>query len=473
MTKTRVTSAVAAALLLAAPLASGAVPPPNDDFAHATAFVTLPFVDQVDVTDATIQPVEQQFCTLLSRTVWYAFTPTASGIVRLQATLDGFSGTGLSVYTLGGGFGALSFVNCASFPGSLAVAVEANVTYYIQAGSFSAGTLALTVEAVAPPANDDFGSATLVGGLPFLDTVDATGATRQPGEPVPTCATGAGGSVWYRFTPAATESITGTADAFFPRVVAAYTGNALDGLTQVACSGGFGQATLLAAAGTTYWFQVSGLFGSTGPLTFRLDLTPPPVASFFFFPQDPNTFDTVQFQDTSFDPVFAGFRPPAWSFGDGATAAGPFPTHRYAADGDYLAALAIATLDGRTAAASQSVRVRTHDVAITRLAAPASASVGQTRALSVEVRNTRYPEVVEVQLFRSSPAGYQLVGTLRQSLPVRAASRTTRFSFNYTFTAEDALIGRVTFRAVATLVGARDALPADNEAISTPATRVR
>ena len=42
------------------------------------------------------------------------------------------------------------------------------------------------------------------------------------------------------------------------------------------------------------------------------------------------------------------------------------------------------------------------------------------------------------------------------------------FGFSYTFTADDAQIGKVTFRAVAVISGARDALPADNEAIAPP-----
>ncbi len=48
---------------------------------------------------------------------------------------------------------------------------------------------------------------------------------------------------------------------------------------------------------------------------------------------------------------------------------------------------------------------------------------------------------------------------------------TTNFAFRYTVTADDALIGKVTFRAFAVISGARDALPADNEAIAPP-TRV-
>jgi len=53
-------------------------------------------------------------------------------------------------------------------------------------------------------------------------------------------------------------------------------------------------------------------------------------------------------------------------------------------------------------------------------------------------------------------------------VPVRPSNRTTDFNFSYTFTSEDAAIGKVTFRAVASIIEARDALSADNEAISSP-----
>jgi hypothetical protein len=49
---------------------------------------------------------------------------------------------------------------------------------------------------------------------------------------------------------------------------------------------------------------------------------------------------------------------------------------------------------------------------------------------------------------------------------VRPASRTTQITFSYTFTSADASVGKVTFKAVAFLLDARDALPTDNEAIA-------
>jgi hypothetical protein len=60
------------------------------------------------------------------------------------------------------------------------------------------------------------------------------------------------------------------------------------------------------------------------------------------------------------------------------------------------------------------------------------------------------------------------VGSLEKDVPARGGNRTTDFILNYTFTAEDALMGKVTFKAIATLVNVRDAYYADNEAISLP-----
>jgi len=278
-------------------------------------------------------------------------------------------------------------------------------------------------------------------------------------------------SAWYRFTPTGTGSISANAFGGVSSVVAAYTGTSVESLAEVAC-GVFGnRATLHAVANTTYYFQVGTLFGQRGPLEFRLEVTPPPVANFGFFPFDASTFDVVQFFDQSFDPGGIGFAPQAWTFGDGATGTGGNPTHRYAADGDYTVQLTATTLDGRTAVASQTAHVRTHDVAITRLSVPQTGRSGQTRRLEVSVNSKRYGETVEVQLFRSVPGGFQQFGSLTQVVPVNPKNGTTGFAFSYTFTADDATIGKVTFRAVANILGARDALPADNEAIAAP-TRV-
>jgi PKD domain-containing protein len=234
--------------------------------------------------------------------------------------------------------------------------------------------------------------------------------------------------------------------------------------------------TFRATAGTTYHIQVGrgGAFGGTIQMSFRLDVTPPPLANFGLSPFDPSVFDSVQFFSFSFDPVGIGIQTVTWSFGDGSTDTGFNVFHRYAADGDYTVKLTVTTFDGRTGANSQVVHVKTHDVTITRFVAPSSATAGQTRPLSVDLSNTRYTETVQVQLLKSVPGSFgsfQLVGTLTHEVPA-SRNKVTSFDFNYTFTAADGAIGKVTFEAVAAIVSARDALSADNTAISEP-TRVR
>jgi hypothetical protein len=107
-------------------------------------------------------------------------------------------------------------------------------------------------------------------------------------------------------------------------------------------------------------------------------------------------------------------------------------------------------------------------VAITRLAVPNLAHVGETIAITVYLSNTRYPETVQVDLSKSIPGGFTGVGSLTESVPVKAAGQTTRFAFSYTITSDDKAMGKITFRADASIIGNRDALPADNELLSTP-----
>jgi PKD repeat protein len=226
--------------------------------------------------------------------------------------------------------------------------------------------------------------------------------------------------------------------------------------------------TFRAEAGVTYYFQVGNLYNQTGGLSFSLDVAPPPQAQFYFYPGDPSTFDDVQFYDNSWDPAGTGIKSQAWDFGDGTTAQGCCPFHRYAKDGDYTVKLTVTTTDGRTGSTSQVVHVKTHDVAITKLSAPQSAKAGQTRQIVVDIKNTRYPETVRVELLKSIPGGFQSIASTEQNIPVRSGNRTTAVSLSYTFTSADAAVGKVTFKSVVYITNGRDALPADNEAIASP-----
>src|SRR2546427_11437128 len=146
-----------------------------------------------------------------------------------------------------------------------------------------------------PPSNDAFANAPGIAALPFSNTVDITGAATEPGEPIPSCATFYGPlnhTAWYRFTPTQTGSISASIiNAGFSTMVAGYRGSSLMGLTELGCGAFGGRATFRAEANTTYYFQVAGLFGQSGTLEFRLEVAPPPVASFGFFPFDASVFD--------------------------------------------------------------------------------------------------------------------------------------------------------------------------------------
>jgi PKD domain-containing protein/NHL repeat-containing protein len=332
--------------------------------------------------------------------------------------------------------------------------------------------------AAAPLANDNFSNASGINlnALPFSATVTITEATTESGEPQ--ACSFSQQTIWYKLTPTTGVWLRANTlgSSLFGANLSVYrdSGSGITGLNFVGCSDVSGSVTFLAQAGTTYYLQAAApCCGVSGDVRVNLEQTaaPVPVASFYFSPGDPSIFDTLQFFDQSFDPGQQGIQSQAWNFGDGSTATGSSPTHRFAADGNYTVRLAVTTFDGRTAGTSQVASVRTHDVAITKFKVPQSASAGQTRQITVGIRNTRYPENVRVQLEKSGPGGFgsfEFVGFLNQLVPVRPSNRTTDFNFSYTFTSDDARIGKVAFRAVATLFSVRDASSADNEAISLP-----
>ncbi len=203
-----------AALALAAvafPAAALASPPGNDDFANATAISSLPFSDSVNIVEAQYEPGESSNCGV-SNTVWYSFTPSSDEMVRADQAGTSFFGAVINLYRQdGSGLNGLTFLGCSAYYTSkLTFQAQAGQTYYFQAGSsyYGSGNLAISVQEVLPPPNDDFANATGVASLPFGDNVDTTAATVEPGEPhASDCINSASASVWYAFTPATSESV--------------------------------------------------------------------------------------------------------------------------------------------------------------------------------------------------------------------------------------------------------------------------
>ena len=123
---------------------------------------------------------------------------------------------------------------------------------------------ALGIPAVfaVPPANDDFDSALVVGGLPFNDAQDTREATVADDDPSPFCG-GRTATVWYAFTPASDQRIEiNTAGSSYPTSVSVYTGTR-GALGQIGCGGP--QLGFSAAGGGTYYIMIGSLFGGPYP----------------------------------------------------------------------------------------------------------------------------------------------------------------------------------------------------------------
>jgi PKD repeat protein len=335
------------------------------------------------------------------------------------------------------------------------------------------GALVFQSPPPTPPVNDNFANANAISRVPYSDGASITYATTQPGEQAPANCTGSiYKTVWYAYTPANSGSFMASVPdyTYFSGFLAVWTGTELGRLTAIGCSSFWGTGSLAfrAEANTTYYIQLGSSWGDGDQVTFRFEAAPPPQAQFSFWPSDASAFDTIQFYDYTWDPAGMGIQSQAWDFGDGTTAQGCCPTHRYGKDGDYKVKLTVTTTDGRTGSIVQTVRVTTHDVAVSKIDAPQAAQAGQTRKIGVNIKNTRLPETVRVELFKSVPGGFQSIASTEQNIPVRSGNRTTAVNLSYTFTDADASVGKVTFRAVVYIVNARDALPADNEAVASP-----
>ena len=102
----------------------------------------------------------------------------------------------------------------------------------------------------APPVNDACASATVVNALPYAEDVPIGEATSAPSDPVHSCSGSADHhSVWYRYTPSVTGTVTAHTDWQSLAVAAVYTGSC-GALTEIVCD----DAVEL-VAGTTYLIQ--------------------------------------------------------------------------------------------------------------------------------------------------------------------------------------------------------------------------
>ena len=154
-----------------------------------------PFTDSVDATDATLNPSDPLLtCNAAgdndgTQTVWWSYTPDASGLVNINTNGSTEAGGG-ELDTAHGAFvgacGALVQVACVDqgLNDDLNFEVEAGTTYYIKVGQFAGGSDAGTVvvnveEGVAPilPQRIVMESAENGTSPPIRDLVGASSAT--------------------------------------------------------------------------------------------------------------------------------------------------------------------------------------------------------------------------------------------------------------------------------------------------------
>ena len=124
------------------------------------------------------------------------------------------------------------------------------------------------------PANDNFAAAQALSGPSGEVVATNKEATKEVGEP--NHAGNAGGaSVWFHWTADQTGTLTvWTYRPSFDSVLAVYTGNSVDALTEVASNDDFGasNASRLSFAlvpGTEFWIAVDGVSGANGPFRLR------------------------------------------------------------------------------------------------------------------------------------------------------------------------------------------------------------
>ncbi|MBE1495394.1 hypothetical protein H4696_002494 [Amycolatopsis lexingtonensis] len=466
-------------------VAQAAAPPGNDDFDDSAVVTALPFAAQEDTSAATEAADDPAWCegSAASGTVWFRYTATEDGLLR-ATTAGSDHRTILSATT--GTRGHLQPVADACAYGTdatITFRATAGTTYSFQVAGIetAGGALSFSLGTVAPAANDAFAAAETVTALPFTRQPDLSVASAEAGEPDSTCVDDeAQPSVWYSVPAAdAARSLTVQAQGTYAAATV-YAGNSLTALTQVACDrSSSNPVAFRAAAGTGYVVRFTGAHQSYGPFELELAEAPPLEPDVYVSPRSATVFDNVGFSAStwnSIDRPLGG----TWDFGDGKTAPVGTETtyHRYAADGVYPAALHATSPDGRTATVDVPITVTTHDVGIAKFVVPTSARQGDSKPVSVDVTNTRYAETVTVLLSKRSGDSWTDVGRLTLQVPARATGK-VRFPFSYTFGPEDALSGKVAFRAEAQLqYPTEDAYRADNVAISVattvtpPATRI-
>ena len=271
--------------------------PGNDDFASATILGadagSLTAETNAGATAEAGEPNHNGIPP--SRSVWYRWTPSVNGNAVVAATtfpyatwdivIGVYTGSSVDALTPVAGAGGIMFTVAVE----VEFRVEAGTTYYLAIDgrtSLETGSFDLAWSIPSPP-NDDFAEATTLtsdSGWLLAETNDW--ATAEPGEPSHNgLASTPARSVWYQWTAPAdgTAVIKGSTRPYSSStyiVMAAYTGAAVDALTEVTAWGGNGfrdiKLEFAVAGGTTYHIVLDSYDESkTGSFDLTWALSPP------------------------------------------------------------------------------------------------------------------------------------------------------------------------------------------------------
>ncbi|MDQ7026103.1 MAG: S8 family serine peptidase [Anaerolineae bacterium] len=253
----------------------------NDDFDNALIIPSLSFTnlrDTIPATTAVDDPIST--CDFnRGKTVWYYYTPS-SNVDIIFDTIGSNYDTVLSVWT--GSRGSLSQVGCNDdFGGSqsqVSLSLVSGTTYYIMVAGYNglAGDLVFNAR-LQPPPNDEIANAIVISALPYSNGQDTSAATNTVGDPIPSCVTNIGKTVWYQYTPPATQQVIfDTAGSNFDTAMAIYSGS-VGSLTQVACNDdesfpsiSTSKITITLTGSTTYYIVVGGWNSRSGSMILNV-----------------------------------------------------------------------------------------------------------------------------------------------------------------------------------------------------------
>ncbi|MBI5387029.1 MAG: hypothetical protein HZA90_20335 [Verrucomicrobia bacterium] len=268
-------------------LLDGVAPPANDAFADATVITgNSCSLSGHSNAGATKEPGEPAHAgDLGGKSVWWKWTAPASGTFQLETTGSTFD-TLLAVYA-GSSVGSLSLIasndNFSGMTSLVTFSAVAGMEYRFVVDGWAAREGQITL-ILTPPSNDAFANATvatLSGGVYYgVNGVFNTNATKEAGEP--NHAGNAGGkSLWWAWTAPANGSChVDTIGSAFNTLLAVYTGQAVNSLTEIASNDDSpmmppaSELSFNATAGTTYRIAVDGYSGASDWITLNLLFAP-------------------------------------------------------------------------------------------------------------------------------------------------------------------------------------------------------